>query len=104
MSSQRTSLTDIKSSGKAMQELVSLYTIYPWRAEVKLDTHATAVASKSGAMAAKSTRRVKEEEGKESDVALSNLTDLWWSVMLQAAMEEYIVVGVNSTFFYFCRW
>lgn len=63
MSSQRTSLTDIKSSGKAMQELVSLYTIYPWRAEVKLDTHATAVASKSGAMAAKSTRRVKEEEG-----------------------------------------
>ena len=59
MSSQRTSLTDIKSSGKAMQELVSLNTIYTWRTEVKLETHATVVASKSGAMAAKSTRKVR---------------------------------------------
>ncbi|KAM8847132.1 poly [ADP-ribose] polymerase 1 [Synchiropus picturatus] len=56
-------LTDIKSSGKALQELVALHAISPWGAEVKVEATAQPVASKSGAMAAKSTGRVKEEEG-----------------------------------------
>uniref|UniRef100_A0A671XE97 Poly [ADP-ribose] polymerase n=1 Tax=Sparus aurata TaxID=8175 RepID=A0A671XE97_SPAAU len=59
-------LTDIKSSGKAMQELVSLHAISPWGAEVKVEAQAPSVASKSGTPAAKSTGRVKEEEGKGS--------------------------------------
>lgn len=57
-------LTDIKSSGKALQELVSLHAISPWGAEVKVEGQAQPAASKSGAMAAKSTGRAKEEEGK----------------------------------------
>ncbi|XP_064195311.1 poly [ADP-ribose] polymerase 1 [Anguilla rostrata] len=57
-------LTDIKSSGKALQELISLHAISPWGAEVKLETPAPTTASKSsGANAGKSTGRVKEEEG-----------------------------------------
>uniref|UniRef100_A0A4W5NIM2 Poly [ADP-ribose] polymerase n=1 Tax=Hucho hucho TaxID=62062 RepID=A0A4W5NIM2_9TELE len=56
-------LTDIKSSGKALQELVSLHAISPWGAEVKLETQAQSAASRSGTMAGKSTKRVKEEEG-----------------------------------------
>uniref|UniRef100_A0A668ADB8 Poly [ADP-ribose] polymerase n=1 Tax=Myripristis murdjan TaxID=586833 RepID=A0A668ADB8_9TELE len=56
-------ITDIKSSGKALQELVSLHAISPWGAEVKLEAQAAPVASKSGAVATKSTGRVKEEEG-----------------------------------------
>ncbi|XP_044025621.1 poly [ADP-ribose] polymerase 1 isoform X1 [Siniperca chuatsi] len=56
-------LTDIKSSGKALQELVSLHAISPWGAEVKVEAQAPSVASKSGALATKSTGRVKEEEG-----------------------------------------
>lgn len=55
-------LTDIKSSGKTLQELVALHAISPWGAEVKLEAQTTA-ASKSGAMAAKSTGKVKEGEG-----------------------------------------
>lgn len=57
-------LTDIKSSGKALQDLVSLHAISPWGAEVKVESQAQPMASKSGAMAAKSTGRAKEEEGK----------------------------------------
>lgn len=57
-------LTDIKSSGKPLPELVSLHSISPWGAEVKVESQAQPVASKSGAMAAKSTGRVKEEDGK----------------------------------------
>lgn len=57
-------LKDIKSSGKALQELVSLHAISPWGAEVKAEAPAPSVASKSGTPAAKSTGRVKEEEGK----------------------------------------
>ncbi|KAM9355428.1 poly [ADP-ribose] polymerase 1 [Pholidichthys leucotaenia] len=56
-------LTDIKSSGKAVQELVSLHAISPWGAEVKVEAQAQSVASKSGMLATKSTGRVKEEEG-----------------------------------------
>uniref|UniRef100_A0AAQ5ZEU3 Poly [ADP-ribose] polymerase n=1 Tax=Amphiprion ocellaris TaxID=80972 RepID=A0AAQ5ZEU3_AMPOC len=56
-------LTDIRSSGKALQELVSLHAISPWGAEVKVEAQAPSAASKSGAPAAKSTGRVKEEEG-----------------------------------------
>lgn len=56
-------LTDIKSSGKALQELVSLHAISPWGAGVKLEAQAPAAASKSGAVAVKSTGRVKEGEG-----------------------------------------
>uniref|UniRef100_A0A4W6D949 Poly [ADP-ribose] polymerase n=1 Tax=Lates calcarifer TaxID=8187 RepID=A0A4W6D949_LATCA len=56
-------LTDIKSSGKAIQELVSLHAISPWGAEVKVEAQAPSAASKSGALATKSTGRVKEEEG-----------------------------------------
>ena len=61
-------LTDVKASGKSLQELVSVHAISPWGAEVKVEVKvepkAAAVPSKSGAMAAKSTGRVKEEEGK----------------------------------------
>lgn len=57
-------LTDMKSSGKALQELVSLHAISPWGAEVKVENQAQPMASKSGGMAAKSTGRVKEEAGK----------------------------------------
>ncbi|KAM3861234.1 poly [ADP-ribose] polymerase 1 [Diretmus argenteus] len=56
-------LVDIKSSGKALQELFALHAISPWGAEVKLEAKAPAVASKSGATASKSSGRVKEEEG-----------------------------------------
>ncbi|XP_057679588.1 poly [ADP-ribose] polymerase 1-like [Corythoichthys intestinalis] len=61
-------LVDLKSSGKAFQELVSLHAISPWGAEVKVEAPPPSAApapSKSGAMAAsKSSGRVKEEEGK----------------------------------------
>lgn len=57
-------LTDIKSSGKTLPELVSVHAISPWGAEVKVEAQAPSVASKSGALATKSTGRVKEEEGK----------------------------------------
>lgn len=57
-------LTDIKSSRKALQELVSLHAISPWGTEVKVEAQAPSVASKSGGLATKSTGRVKEEEGK----------------------------------------
>ncbi|XP_061610330.1 poly [ADP-ribose] polymerase 1 [Phyllopteryx taeniolatus] len=61
-------LADVKSSGKALQELVSLHAISPWGAEVKVEAPPPSAApapSKSGAMAAsKSAGRVKEEEGK----------------------------------------
>ncbi|XP_054618362.1 poly [ADP-ribose] polymerase 1 [Dunckerocampus dactyliophorus] len=56
-------LVDIKSSGKALQELISLHAISPWGAEVKVEAAAQPAASKSGALASKSTGRVKEEEG-----------------------------------------
>ncbi|XP_008311175.1 poly [ADP-ribose] polymerase 1 isoform X2 [Cynoglossus semilaevis] len=56
-------LTDVKSSGKAMQELVTLHAISPWGAEVKMEAQAPSVASKSGGLSAKSTGRVKEEQG-----------------------------------------
>ncbi|KAM8832738.1 poly [ADP-ribose] polymerase 1 [Spinachia spinachia] len=58
-------LADIKSSGKALQELVSLHAISPWGAEVKVEAQASSVASKSGPLATKSTGKVKvkEEEG-----------------------------------------
>ncbi|XP_061741748.1 poly [ADP-ribose] polymerase 1 [Nerophis ophidion] len=56
-------LTDLKSSGKAVQELVSLHAISPWGAEVKVEAPAPPASSKSRAMASKSTGRVKEEGG-----------------------------------------
>ncbi|XP_076873886.1 poly [ADP-ribose] polymerase 1 isoform X2 [Brachyhypopomus gauderio] len=57
-------LTDIKSSGKALQELISLHGISPWGAEVKLEAQAPPAASKStGAVTSKSAGRGKEEEG-----------------------------------------
>lgn len=57
-------LTDAKSSGKAVHELLSVHAISPWGAQVKVEAQAPPVAaSKSGAMAAKSSGRVKEEEG-----------------------------------------
>lgn len=56
-------LADVKSSDKPLQELVSLRAISPWGAEVKAEPPAPTAASKSGALAAKSTGRVKEEEG-----------------------------------------
>uniref|UniRef100_A0A9J8B1P1 Poly [ADP-ribose] polymerase n=1 Tax=Cyprinus carpio carpio TaxID=630221 RepID=A0A9J8B1P1_CYPCA len=57
-------LSDIKESGKALQELISLHAISPWGAEVKVESQAAAPASKStGAHSSKSTGRVKEEEG-----------------------------------------
>ncbi|XP_036406420.1 poly [ADP-ribose] polymerase 1 isoform X2 [Megalops cyprinoides] len=57
-------LTEVKTPGKALQELVSLHAISPWGAEVKLETPAsTTPAKSSGAVAGKSTGRVKEEEG-----------------------------------------
>lgn len=57
-------LTDIKESGKALQELISLHAISPWGAEVKAEAQTSTAASKStGAHSSKSTSRVKEEAG-----------------------------------------
>lgn len=57
-------LTDIKSSGKALQELISLHGISPWGAEVKVEAQAPSGAPKSaGAVSSKSAGRNKEEEG-----------------------------------------
>uniref|UniRef100_A0A672YT45 Poly [ADP-ribose] polymerase n=1 Tax=Sphaeramia orbicularis TaxID=375764 RepID=A0A672YT45_9TELE len=58
-------LTDIKSSGKALQELVSLHAISPWGAEVKVEAQAPSAASKSGASATKSTGRSKVNSTKK---------------------------------------
>lgn len=55
-------LTDIKSSGKALRELISLHGISPWGAEVKLEAQASSVAAKSS-RASKSSGRSKEDEG-----------------------------------------
>ncbi|KAL4630473.1 poly ADP-ribose polymerase 1 [Arapaima gigas] len=59
-------LTDIKSSSKDLQDLISLHGISPWGADVKLEapapTSATAMPLKSSG-AGKSMGRVKEEEG-----------------------------------------
>lgn len=71
-------LTDVKSWGKALQELVSLHAISPWGAEVKVENQAQPMASKSGAMAAKSTGRVKEEEGKWM-LQLSHQVKVLWA-------------------------
>lgn len=68
-------LTDIKSSGKALQELVSLHAISPWGAVIKAENQAAPLASKSKAAAAKSTGRVKEEEGKVAFIKM--LIDFW---------------------------
>lgn len=56
-------LTDIKSSGKALRELISLHGISPWGAEVKLEAQASSTAAKS-VKASKSSGRGKEDEGK----------------------------------------
>ncbi|XP_051501168.1 poly [ADP-ribose] polymerase 1 [Myxocyprinus asiaticus] len=57
-------LADIKESGKALQELISLHGISPWAAEVKVEPQAVAAASKStGAHSSKS----KEEEGRRKE-------------------------------------
>lgn len=66
-------LTDIKSSGKALQELVSLHAISPWGVEVKVENQASSVTSKSGALATKSTGKVKEEQGKQWDFSVKLL-------------------------------
>ncbi|XP_077366145.1 poly [ADP-ribose] polymerase 1 [Festucalex cinctus] len=59
-------LADVKSSGKALQELLSLHAISPWGAQVKVEAAppppAGPAPSKSGA--SKSGGRVEEEEGK----------------------------------------
>ncbi|KAF7690537.1 poly [ADP-ribose] polymerase 1 [Silurus meridionalis] len=55
-------LTDIKSSGKALRELISLHGISPWGADVKLEAQASSTASKSTG-AAKSQGKSKEDEG-----------------------------------------
>lgn len=55
-------LTDIKSSGKALRELLSLHGISPWGAEVKLEAQASSAAPKSSG-ASKSSGRGKEDEG-----------------------------------------
>ncbi|KAK3542329.1 hypothetical protein QTP86_022480 [Hemibagrus guttatus] len=55
-------LTDIKSSGKALRELISLHGISPWGAEVKLEAQASSAAAKSSG-ASKSSGRAKEDEG-----------------------------------------
>jgi len=71
-------------SGKSLQELVSVHAISPWGAEVKVEAKveakASAVPSKSGAMASKSTGRVKEEEGELFIVIHSHdhhMTTVW---------------------------
>ncbi|KAK1796119.1 hypothetical protein P4O66_009200 [Electrophorus voltai] len=68
-------LTDIKSSGKALQELISLHGISPWGAEVKVEAQAPPAASKStGAVTSKSTGRGKEEEAGGSKSKKMKLT------------------------------
>ncbi len=79
-------LTGIKSSGKALQELVSLHAISPWGAEVKVEAQAASVASKSGTLATKSTGRVKEEEGK----------GYLWLLLMHVFVDVYL--NVRSSF------
>lgn len=68
-------LADAKLSGKAVHELLSVHAISPWGAEVKVEAPAPPVAaSKSGAMAAKSLGRVKEEEGEARPSSASKLS------------------------------
>ncbi|XP_077408692.1 poly [ADP-ribose] polymerase 1 isoform X2 [Vanacampus margaritifer] len=64
-------LAEVKSSGKTLQELLSLHAISPWGAQVKVEAPPPSDApapSKSGAAAAAKSGggggRVKEEEGK----------------------------------------
>lgn len=80
-------LTDIKSSGKALQELVSLHAISPWGAEVKVETQAPSAASKSGSLATKSTGKVKEEEGKSYKNEMINMC-LWTLLKVVAHVLE----------------
>lgn len=76
-------LTDAKSSGKAVHELLSVHAISPWGAEVKVEAQAPPVAaSKSGAMAAKSLGRVKEEEGEAWTLSASELSGVLRRVAL----------------------
>ncbi|KAF3849867.1 hypothetical protein F7725_019586 [Dissostichus mawsoni] len=90
-------LKDIKSSGKALQELVSLHAISPWGAEVKAEVKAEApapsVASKSGTPAAKSTGKVKEEEGLENSAHVLEQSGKMYSATLGLVD---IVRGTNS--------
>lgn len=90
-------LTDIKSSGKALQELVSLHAISPWGAEVKVENQASSAASKSGALATKSTGKVKEEEGKQWVFSVSLLKG-----NVSFITESYQLNGV--CLLYYCRW
>uniref|UniRef100_A0A8C9VCE1 Poly [ADP-ribose] polymerase n=1 Tax=Scleropages formosus TaxID=113540 RepID=A0A8C9VCE1_SCLFO len=59
-------LTDVKSSGKDLQDLISLHGVSTWGAEIKLEapapTSSAAMPCKSSG-AGKSMGRVKEEEG-----------------------------------------
>lgn len=83
-------LTDLKSPGKALQELVSLHAISPWGAEVKVENQAQPMASKSGAVAAKSTGRVKEEEG-TSMLQMSHQANVAW--VLLPCDDTYNFIG-----------
>uniref|UniRef100_A0A8D0DDF5 Poly [ADP-ribose] polymerase n=1 Tax=Sander lucioperca TaxID=283035 RepID=A0A8D0DDF5_SANLU len=67
-------LTDIKSSGKAFQELVSLHAISPWGAEVKVEAPAAApsAASKSGVKSKKMKLTVKGGAAVDPDSGLEN--------------------------------
>ncbi|KAK2864320.1 hypothetical protein Q7C36_003474 [Tachysurus vachellii] len=55
-------LTDIKSSGKGLRELISLHGISPWGAEVKDEAQASSAAAKSSG-SSKSLGRASEDEG-----------------------------------------
>jgi len=54
-------LKDIKSSGKALQELVSLHAISPWGAEVKVEPQAPSAAPQVWSAACQEHR---ESEGR----------------------------------------
>uniref|UniRef100_A0AAQ4RBD5 Poly [ADP-ribose] polymerase n=1 Tax=Gasterosteus aculeatus aculeatus TaxID=481459 RepID=A0AAQ4RBD5_GASAC len=65
-------LADIKSSGKALQELVSLHAISPWGAEVKVEAQASSAASKSGPKSKKMKLTVKGGAAVDPDSGLEN--------------------------------
>ncbi|XP_039604229.1 poly [ADP-ribose] polymerase 1 [Polypterus senegalus] len=55
-------LSEVKTSGKAVQELLSLHAISPWGAEVKQETPVI-VTKSTGTPTGKSSGKIKEEEG-----------------------------------------
>ncbi|XP_074078925.1 poly [ADP-ribose] polymerase 1 isoform X2 [Macrotis lagotis] len=67
-------LQDISTSGKSLQELLSLHTLSSWGAEVKQEPVEVKPGGKSGVSSKKSKGQVKEEEGTNKSEKKMKLT------------------------------